>query len=88
MTTDLPTLKEEAQQVLVELWIEKLIPFELNVGKLTNDGDEYTIHFYDCRMFTARFFFIKGHSFKALVRSAVIARVVEMRWPFQDKESH
>jgi hypothetical protein len=39
-------------------------------------------------MFTARFFFIKGHSFKALVRSAVIARVVEMRWPFQDKESH
>ena len=75
------TIETEAQQVLDELWSEGLIPIALNVGKITSAVDEYTIHFYDSRIRTARIPLIAGHSFKDLVRSAVLARVTRMSGP-------
>ena len=75
------TIETEAQQVLDELLTEKLIPFPLNVGKITKGIGECTIHFYDSRIFTARVPLTKGHSFRDLVRSAVLARVAELSGP-------
>jgi hypothetical protein len=50
------TLEAEAQQVLKELWDEQLIPFVLNVGKIVKEvSGEYTIHFHDSRIHSARF---------------------------------
>jgi hypothetical protein len=72
------TVEAEAQQVLDELWSEKLIPFALKVGKITKAPAEYTIHFYDSRLRTTRVPLTKGHSFKDMVRSAVLARVAKM----------
>ena len=54
MPRDPLTLEAEAQQVLDELWSEKLIPFVLTVGKITKAPSEYTIHFYDSPIRTAR----------------------------------
>jgi len=66
---DVPlTLEAEAQQVLDELWAEKLIPFELSVGKLTKGMGEYNIHFHDSRIRTALIPLTPNHSFKDMVR--------------------
>lgn len=75
------TLEAEVQQVLDELWSEKLTPFALKVGKITKAPAEYTIHFYDSRMLTARVPLTEGHSFRDMVRAAVLARVAEMSGP-------
>ena len=77
------TLEAEAQQVLDELWTEKLIPFALTVGKITKAPAEYTLHFYDSRIRTARVPLTKGHSFRDMVRSAVLARVAKMSGPLK-----
>ena len=69
------TLEAEVQLVLDELWAEKSIPFVLNVGKITKEIGEYTIHFHDSRIYTARVILSRGHSFRGIVRSAVLARV-------------
>ena len=72
-------LEAEAQQVLDELWSEKLLPFALNVVKISKAPGEYTIHFYGSRIRTVRIARTKGRSFKDLVRSAVLARVAKKR---------
>ncbi len=79
------TIEAEAQQVLDELLTEKLIPFALNVGKITKGIGEYTIYFYDSRMHSARVPLTKGHSFRDLVRSAVLARVEKMSGPLKNQ---
>ena len=71
-------IEAEAQQVLDELWSEKLIPFALNIGKITRASSEYTIHFYDSRIYTASVPIIEGHSFKEMVRAAVLDRVAKL----------
>ena len=70
-------IEAEAQQVLDELWSEKLIPFELNVVKISKAPGEYTIHFYGRRIRPARIALTRGRSFRELVRSAVLARVAK-----------
>ena len=75
------TFEAETQQVLDELWIEKAIPFPLSVGKITKGIGEYTIHFYDSRIRTARILLTKGHSFRDMVRTGVLARVAQMSGP-------
>ncbi|MDQ2977436.1 MAG: hypothetical protein M3R69_18740 [Acidobacteriota bacterium] len=75
------TLEAESQQVLDELWTEKLVPFSLNVGKITKEVGEYTIHFYDSRIRTAVIPLTRGHSFRDMVRTAVLARVAHMSGP-------
>lgn len=78
-------VEAEAQQVLDELWSEKLIPFALNIGKITRASSEYTIHFYDSRISTAGVPVIPGHSFKETVRAAVLDRVAKMSGPLSAK---
>ena len=78
------TLEAEAQQVLDELLAEKLIPFALNVGKITKASAEYTIYFYDSRIHSARVPLTRGHSFRELIRSAVLDRVEKMSGPLKD----
>ncbi len=72
--TPLPR-EAEAQQVLNELWSEKLIPFALKVEKITKAPGVYTIHFHGSRILPTLIIMTKGHSFRNLVRSAVLARV-------------
>jgi len=78
------TLESEAQQVLDELWSEKLIPFALNVGKITRAIGEFTIHFHDSRIAMARVPLTKGDSFRDMVRSAVLDRVAKMSGPLKN----
>ena len=76
--TDPLTFEEEAQQVLTELWSEKLLPFQMNVGKITKSVGYYTIHFYDSRICSARVVLTTSQSFREMIRDAVLARVSEM----------
>jgi len=78
------TLETEAQQVLDELWNEKLIPFSLTVGKITKGIGSYTIHFYDSRIRTARVPLTERSLFRETVRSTVLARVTKMSGPLKD----
>jgi diadenosine tetraphosphate (Ap4A) HIT family hydrolase len=88
-TSEPLNLVAEVQQVLDKLWKEKAIPFALNVGKLTQDTGEYTIHFHDARIRTARVPITKGHSRKESVREAVLARVSQMSGPLpQSPQKH
>ena len=74
-------VEAEAQQVLDELWSEKLIPFALNIGKITRGSSEYTIHFHDSRIHTASVPVIEGRPLKEMVRSAVLDRVAKISGP-------
>ena len=78
------TLEAEAQLVLDELWKEKQIPFKLSVGKITKASGQYTIHFYDSRIHSARVPLTRDHSFRDLVRSAVLQRVEKMSGPLKN----
>jgi len=77
------TLEAEAQQVLDELWSEKAVPFALSVGKITKGIGEYTIHFHDSRIRTACIPLTEHHSFRDMVRAAVLARVAQISGPLQ-----
>jgi hypothetical protein len=78
------TIEAEAQQVLDELWSEKLLPFKLSVGKITKESGEYTLHFYDSRIRTVPVPLTKGDSFRDMVRSAVLTRVGQASGPLKD----
>jgi hypothetical protein len=80
-------LEIEAQQVLDELWNEKLIPFQLNVGQLSHEvgAGKYTIHFHDSRIRTALVSCARGQSWKKQVRETVLARVTRMSGPLTAK---
>jgi hypothetical protein len=77
------TLQTEVQQVLDELWKERLIPFQLNVGQLTKEeaSSNYTIHFHDSRIRTALVSCTQRQSWADVVRAAVLARVAVMSGP-------
>jgi len=77
------TVEAEAQQVLDELWKEGLIPIALSVGKITKAVNEHTIHFYDSRIHSVRVPLDERHSFRDLVRIAVLARVARMGSPLK-----
>jgi hypothetical protein len=79
-----PTIDAEIQQVLDELWNEKLIPFPLRAGKVVRVHDEYTIHFHDARMRTARVRSTPGDSIRGDVRAAVLERVARLSGPLKD----
>jgi hypothetical protein len=73
--------KANVQKVLDELWNERLIPIALIVGKITKYNDEYTIHFHDSRIHTARILVTEGRPFGELVRAAVLDRVARISGP-------
>ncbi len=84
MSRDPLTLAAEAQEVLDELWNNKLIPFPLSVGKITKAPSQYTLYFYDSRMNSADVPLTPGLSFRDMVRSAVIDRVEHLSGPLKD----
>ena len=84
MPRDPLTIEAEVQQVLDELWGEKLIPFALTVGKITKASDEYTILFHDARMHSVRVRLSNGHPFRELVRAAVLARIAKLSGPLKN----
>ena len=73
--------KAEAQTVLDQLWSEQLIPFPLNVGKITDEALGHTIHFHDSRIRTAHVPVRAGQQFVEGVRIAVLERVAKMSGP-------
>ncbi|HBB88797.1 MAG TPA: hypothetical protein DC047_14390 [Blastocatellia bacterium] len=79
------TLETEAQQVLNELWREKLIPFQLNVGRLTKEeaSGNFTIHFHDSRIYSAGVTITQGQKWAEMVRAAVLARVTRISGPLR-----
>lgn len=79
-------MEAEAQQVLDQLWGEKLTPFALTVGKITEADGEYTIHFHDSRIYTCSVPTANGSSFSEMVRAAVLARVAKMSGPLHDAQ--
>ena len=83
MSPDPLTLEAEAQQVLDELWSEKLLPFKLRVGEISKAVDEYTLHFYDSRIRTARVPITADQPFEELVRAAVLERVEKISGPLR-----
>jgi hypothetical protein len=80
MTHDL-TLEGQVQLMLNEMWLEGLVPFQLNVGKITKEPDEYHIYFYHSRIHMAVVPLVNGYSLDDLVRSAVLARVENISGP-------
>jgi len=70
------SLHVEAQLALDELRQEELLPFPLVAHKLIDEthGD-YTVVFYDSRLNSVIVRWKEGESFKAAVRSAVVARI-------------
>ncbi len=81
MPNDPLSLEAETQEVLDDLWSQKLIPFPLTVGKITKAPGEYTIDFYDSRIGAARLPLVEGQSFKDMLRAAVLARVAKLSGP-------
>ena len=74
-------LKALAQGVLDELWAEKSIPFKLNVGKIIEEPQAYTIHFYDSRLHSVSVPLTDGRAFRNLVRAAVLEQVQMLNGP-------
>ena len=74
--------KAEAQQAVDELLEEDLLPFKLNVGKVTSEpAGEYRVHFYDGRLHSVTVTSEPNQPFKDLVRTAVLGRIAEWSGP-------
>lgn len=80
----LEELHAEAQQVVDELWSDRLIPFKLTVGEFSEGVGEYTIRFYDSRIYFVHVPLTNGHPFRDMVKSAVLARVAKVSGPLNE----
>ena len=58
---------------------EKLIPFALSVGKIAKNSGQF-----DSRIRTARIPLLEHHSFRDMVRLAVLDRVTKMSGPLKN----
>ena len=66
----------DSQQVLDDLFKEKLIPFKLVAQKVAEEGPgEFRILFYDSRMHSVVVEVENNHSIKDQVRAAVLLRL-------------
>jgi hypothetical protein len=75
-------LEPSAQRVLDQLRSEDLLPFELSVGSILDQGDsEYRVHFYDSRMRSVEFSWTPDQSFESVFREAVLGRVMKISGP-------
>ncbi|MDX6530246.1 MAG: hypothetical protein QOH41_2536 [Blastocatellia bacterium] len=81
----LDVCQAEAQQVLNELWSEELLPFQLTAEKISEEIDEYTIHFFDSRMRSVCVPRAIDSPFKESVRTAVLDRVARMSGPITSR---
>jgi hypothetical protein len=87
MSHPLLPIEVEAQQVLDELWGERLIPFAMKVGKITKAPGKYIIRFHDSLIPAARVPLTEGNSFKYLLRAAVLARVPQKSLTLKNRSS-
>ena len=74
----LEELTQEAQEVLDELWAEKLIPFKLSAGKVTEGIGEYAIRFNDCPFHLVHVPLTEEIEFRQALRVAVLKRVARI----------
>jgi hypothetical protein len=84
MQTQPENMQNCAQQGLDELFAEGLIPFELSAHGIDSLGyDEYIVRFHDSRLHSVDVSRREGHSFKELVRTAVLERVSRLNGLFK-----
>jgi hypothetical protein len=73
------TMRTEAQQTLVELYVAGLLPFKLVAHVVESLGmDEYIIRFYDSRLFSLDLSLPSNQDFKTVFRSAILSRVARL----------
>jgi hypothetical protein len=76
METRIEEMRVGAQQTLDELFVEKLIPFQLSAFKVDPLGrEEYIIRFHDSRLHSVDVTWLTGTCFKKVVRAAVLDRI-------------
>ena len=81
---DPPREQVEAQQVLDELWADRLLPFKLTVGKIEPIGLEaYIVYFYDSRFYSVDVYRKNHQPFRDAVRAAVLAHLKDISGPFE-----
>jgi hypothetical protein len=79
----------EAQQVLDELFRERLIPFELCAQRVEAIGTQkYIIRFWDSRLHSVGFSWRQGESFTEAFRAAVLDRVKRLSGPLYGHYGH
>jgi hypothetical protein len=84
MKKEIEAMKVGAQQTLDELFAERLIPFALSAEVVDSLGlEEYIVRFHDARLHSIDVSCPAGHSFKDMVRVAVLDRVSRMGYPGQ-----
>lgn len=72
--------KKEAQQVLDELFSERLIPFKLSAHIVEAIGSgEYIVRFNDSRLRSVDLSWQEGQSFKDVFRTAVVERMKRLK---------
>ena len=81
MKTDTEHITSWAQETLNELFLERLIPFELIAHSVKWEGREYVIPFHDTRLPLVRFSWTDERPFKDVVRAAVLDRVKRLGHP-------
>ncbi len=82
MEIKIEAMKAGAQQTLDELFAERLIPFALSARVVDSLGlEEYIIRFQDARLDSVDVSCPEGHSFKDMVREAILDRMSRMGYP-------
>jgi hypothetical protein len=89
ISTEKEEMKVTAQETLDELFIERLIPFELSARVVDSIGlEEYIVRFHDSRLRSVDVSWKEGQSFKDVVRRAVLERVSRLSGPLRPRILH
>ena len=81
------SLKLEAQAALEALMQEGQLPFKLRAWEVvSHEPSQYTIRFYDGRLYSVTVHWTAGQSFKEIVRAAVLHQVSIMPDPLEFAE--
>ena len=76
----LEDLKSQAQEVLDELYREKLLPFKLIAHRVDGIGlEEYIVRFHDSRLSTVDVSWQEEQSFKDVFRAAFLERMKRLK---------
>ena len=71
--------RAEAQQILDELFSERLLPFKLSAHRVESIGcEEYIVRFHDSRLPSLDVSWGVGQCFKDVFRTAVLERVARL----------
>jgi hypothetical protein len=82
------TMRVEAQQTLVELYVAGLLPFKLVAHVVESLGmEEYIVRFNDSRLFSLDLSLPSNQDFKTVFRAAVLSRVARLKTNFRSAQS-